>query len=86
MSRRRSKKVSTAPMAVASDGTLLLNIAMTDGPADPRKLVERALAQGSPVFIGVIANRSEVAVTKRWMDDATFEVVGTIWGGRGRRR
>src|SRR5208337_4362603 len=82
---RPSSKVSEAPMAVASDGSLLLNVAMTDGPLDAKKLVERALAQGSPVFIGVVATRSEVAVTTKWIDDVTAEVVGTIWGGHGRR-
>jgi hypothetical protein len=75
-----------APMAVASDGSLLLNMAMTDGSTDPRQLVERALVQGSKVFVGVVATPGEVAVTKRWMDDSTVEVVGAIWDGRGRRR
>ena len=86
MSERRSKRVSMAPMAVASDGTLLINVALTDGPDDPVKLVERALAQGTAVFVGVVATAQEIAVTKRWMDNATAEVIGTIWSGRGRRR
>jgi hypothetical protein len=42
MSRRQ--KVSLAPMAVASDGTVLLNIALASDDGDPRKLVEAALA------------------------------------------
>jgi len=74
-----------APMAVASDGTLLLNIAITDGATDPRQLLERALAPATPVFVAVVATAGEVAVTSRWMDDATVEVVGAIWDGRGRR-
>jgi hypothetical protein len=86
MSRRPSKRVCVAPMAVASDGNVLINVAMTDGPTDPKKLVERALAQGTAVFVGVVATAQEIAVTKRWMDDATAEVIGTIWSGRGRRR
>ncbi len=86
MSRRAAVKVSMAPLAITSDGDLLLNVAMTDGPDDPRQLVERALAQGTPIFVGVVATAREVATAKAWMDDASAEVVGAIWGGRGRRR
>jgi hypothetical protein len=82
----KKPNVSDAPMALASDGSLLLNVAMTNGPTDPKSLLERALAQGSQVFIGVVATPSEVTITKKWMADSTVEIVGALWGGAGRRR
>ena len=82
----KKRNLSDAPMAVASDGSLLLNVSMTDGPTDPKSLLERALAQGSQVFIGVVATPSEVTITKRWMADSTVEIVGALWDGDGRRK
>jgi hypothetical protein len=41
----RRSKVSTTPMALASDGTLYVNVALTDESRDPKKLVERAVAR-----------------------------------------
>jgi hypothetical protein len=75
-----------APLAIASDGSLLLNIAHASGPTDPRKLLERALAEGRAVFIGVTCPVTQQAVAKRWLDEAAAEMVGTIWGKRQRRR
>ncbi len=86
MSRRRSTRVSTTPLAVTSDGTLLLNVAMTDGPTDPRQLVERAMAQGSPVFVGVVLGGRDRRIAMTRMIEATDETASWISGRQRRRR
>lgn len=86
MSRRRSK-VSTALMAITSDGRILLNIAASAGrPLDPQKLVDRAVAEGGQIFIGVVLAPKEAAFTTKALDDATAEVSSWILGARQRRR
>ena len=83
---RRSKKTSTAPLAVASDGTVLLNMVHADGSRDPTMLLERALHEGGVVFVGVTITRPEQALLLKRMDDATEETAAWIWGRRQRRR
>jgi len=74
-----------APMAVASDGSILLNIALA-GDQDIVKLVERALAEGGTVFVGVAITEAERVLALKRADDAAAETVGWILGGRQRRR
>jgi hypothetical protein len=65
-------------MALASDGTLLLNIAMTHGPDAPEALLERALARGGKVFIGVALPGRHRARLLHDIDDAALDVAGRI--------
>jgi hypothetical protein len=85
MSRRRTK-VSQAPLAVASDGTVLLNVAHAADVTDPRKLVDAVMAEGAPVFVGVTARPGEVATMLGGLDDPFVEVVALAFGARRRRR
>jgi hypothetical protein len=85
MSRRHSK-VSIAPLALASDGRMLLNVAVRTGPLDPSKLVERAVAEGGQIFIGVVLAKKEVAFALEATDDSTAELSSWIRGARQRRR
>ena len=86
MSRRPSRKVCMAPMAVASDGALLINVAATYGPGDPQALLERALAEGRPVFIGVVLTAAKRRFTMKWLEDAAVEASLSIRVTRPRRR
>jgi hypothetical protein len=45
----RRARVVQAPLALASDGTLLLNVAASHGPDDSKGLLERALAEGRAI-------------------------------------
>jgi hypothetical protein len=75
-----------APMAVASDGTVLLNVAASADPTDPKKLVERAVADGGKVFVGVVLGRKDVRFALKSIDNSTAEIASWIWGARHRRR
>jgi hypothetical protein len=81
---RTSRRVSTAPMAVTSAGEILVNIAASAGPLDPLKLVERAMAERRPIFVGIVATPKEVRFALKSMDDATAEISSWIWGSRQR--
>jgi hypothetical protein len=83
---RVSKWLSMAPMAVASDGSLIVNVAVSAGRLDPQKLVERALAEGRPVFVGIVLRPKEVTFTMKALDDSTAEIASWLWGARHRRR
>jgi hypothetical protein len=83
---RRHSKVSTAPMAVASDGALIITVAASTGPRDPMKLVERAVAERGQVFVGIVLSRKEVAFAMKALDDSSAEISSWIFGGRHRRR
>jgi len=80
----RKVRILAAPLAVTSDGRVLINLAGA-GPADPVKLVERALAEGGLVFVGVVLGRKEVAFALKHLDDSAAELASWIWGGRQRR-
>jgi hypothetical protein len=73
-------------MALASDGRLLLNVAASDGSLDPVKLVERAVAEGGVVFVGIVLRGKEVAFTMKSTDDASAEIAAWLWGVRQRPR
>ena len=47
-----SRRIHRAPFALASDGTVLLNIAEFDGVHSLESLLEQARAQPGPVFVG----------------------------------
>jgi hypothetical protein len=86
MSRRRKPRVVKAPMAVASDGSILINVAASAGPHDTVKLVERAVAEGCPIFAGVTVSAQERRLVLTHLDDATAEIASWIFGGRHRHR
>jgi hypothetical protein len=71
-------------MALASDGTVLINVGVSDGSADPKKIIERALAQGGRVFVGVTLHRNELPMVLKRLDDAIAEIVSWTLGGRHR--
>jgi hypothetical protein len=83
---RPAKRVCMASMAVTSDGHLLINVAASASPLDPPKLVERAVAEGGQIFVGIVLAPNEVASTLKALDDSTAEIAGWIWGARHRRR
>jgi hypothetical protein len=73
-------------MALTSDGTILVNVAHSNGPGDPKSLLKRALEAGGQVFIGVVVTTREVAFARKWIDDSSWELAGHVWGSRGRTR
>ncbi len=81
-----TRRLHRAPFAVASDGTLLVNLAEFDGPLEPRAVLQRALKYGDRVFIGVPLSATEVARVIEAAHDGLVEASAGIAGARQKRR
>ena len=81
-----SRGVSRAPLAVTSDGHVLLNLARVDVPKNIEAIVRQALQQRGAVFIGVVLSPAEVT---RLLNEAAMilpNVTGPVIGRRQRGR
>jgi hypothetical protein len=75
-----------APLAVTSDGALLVNAAHLYGGATAGELLKRALADGATVFVGVVLDDGDRKVAVARMTEAAGETAAWVCGGRQRRR
>ena len=82
---KRAGKLLDAPLAVASDGTLLVNVAHLDGMPDPVAAVQRLVDDGHQVFVGVAVPAPLRRELLRDIDGAAADVVGRL-GPRLRRQ
>lgn len=55
-----SRAIHRAPLAVTSDGRVILNVCELGGPLDSRRLLERALRTRGALFLGVVLTSHEV--------------------------
>ncbi len=76
--------LSTAPMAVASDGSVLVNATTWTTEDDIDAVVQAARAHGGTVFVGVALSPTEVRQALHMADDMAAEIAGRV-GARGRR-
>lgn len=81
-----SRRVHPAPLALTSDGTVLVNVAVFDGRRDLAALVRKARATRGRAFIGVEVDGREVAVVLECASHAHAEAVAGIVGKRQRRQ
>ena len=80
-----SRTIHQAAFAVASDGTLLLNVAHVGRRLSPRQLLQWALGQPGRVFVGVQMSPAEVQKVVTWSRDVHDEAVAYVVGPRVRR-
>lgn len=81
--RTRSRKPATlevhqAPLAIASDGTLLVNMHHWDGACDPQLLVDHAAELGGAVFIGIAVQPAEHRQALVQLDDAATSAAASL--------
>ena len=85
-----SRRVDRAPVALTSDGVLLINVATFDEPRRLEALFKAAQREPGRVFVGVPASEREVTFILRRLFDASYEAAsictGTRRRGRARRR
>jgi hypothetical protein len=67
--RTMSRTIDRAPLAVTSDGTVLLNVARFDVPRRIEEIVRVAMSQRGVVFIGVALSPAE---TKRLLKEVAL--------------
>jgi hypothetical protein len=75
-----------APLAVAVDGTVLLNVTEVDGTDDADAALRQAEARGDVVFVGIVAKADEAAAVLARLADAGAEAVARVRGRQRRRR
>ena len=80
-----SRTIHQAAFAVASDGTLLLNVAHADACLAPSRLLQWALGQPGKLFIGVQMSPAEAKRVLHWSKDTHIESVAYVVGPRERR-
>jgi hypothetical protein len=81
-----SQRILRAPLALTSDGAVLLNVVELDVRAVPDALLRAALQQRGAVFVGVALDRHEVRKLSRDVALVLPNVVMPIVGGRLHRR
>jgi hypothetical protein len=79
-------RIHAAGLALAADGTILVNVAHLFNTQNAGELLERAAEQGGELFIGVTLAARESREVVRWLEDSAAEVVGHVGGRRLRRK
>lgn len=81
-----SKNLHRAPLALASDGTVVLNVTMFDVPKRLDALIEHASREHGALFIGIALAPHEVEQLRQQIDDAVLQAAFFAAGARQRRR
>ena len=80
-----SRAIQQAAFAVASDGTLLMNVSHVDGRFSTSRLLQWALKQPGKLFVGVQMSPAEAKRVLDWSKDIHSEAVAYVVGPRERR-
>lgn len=81
-----SRRLHRAPFALASDGTVLVNVAEFDGVNDLAAALRRAGTEGGAVFVGVPAKPDEMADAVRHLGHGFREAAHVVIVGPRQRR
>jgi hypothetical protein len=71
-------KMSGAPLALASDGTILVNAVEFDVKVNIDLAFEHAKMSGLPVFVGVVVPMAEVSKFTKHIDDSAADLAGHL--------
>ncbi len=81
-----SRRIHRAELALASDGTVLLNLTTLVDDSDVDALLEIAKEEKGRVFIGVELDNGEAATLLRRLQNGVGDGVGKTVGARRWRR
>ena len=82
-----SARLHRAPLAVASDGSVLVNLAHFDGVASVADAVEKAVNAQREVFFGVVVTTEELhRIVLPRVAQAAREAAAYVAGGRNKTR
>ena len=81
----RKGRVLDCPMAIASDGSIVINVTHLDLNADEPELVRRLVDEGHEVFVAVVVRPDLRRAVRRETGQALEGVVGRV-GRRVMRR
>ena len=81
-----SRTLVRDPLAMGSDGTVLLNLLEICEKASPEELLQRALERSGSIFIGVGLTHQEIDLARERLGHAAAEAAARIVPGRSRPR
>ncbi|WP_437601935.1 hypothetical protein WMF28_10010 [Sorangium sp. So ce590] len=81
-----NRKLATAPFAVGSDGTVLVNLAHVRGDAAVVKLIREARRLDGVLFLGISVSWPEKDVLFQAIDNAGAEAIAKMVGRRLREQ
>ena len=81
-----SRRVHRAPLAVASDGTVLLNVTEFEGVKRPEELLKIALREEGRVLVGLELEPKEVKTILARLEHCTAEGAAVVVAARQRKR
>ena len=79
-----SRRIHLAPVALASDGSVIVNVVGFDVRREPETLLELARSQRGRLFIGVQLDGQELERVLQQLDDGMREATARIIGRRQR--
>jgi len=80
-----SRTIHRAPLAVTSDGTVLVNVTYLDATRDLRRLLEHALRERGAVFVGLVLTPAERKRLAWFLDGPAKEAAARVRRPRRRR-
>lgn len=78
-------RIHQAALAIASDGSILVNVRSYAGETDPAALLRRAIEDGGTIFIGVRLRAVEAHEVVSRLDETCHETAGSVLSARERR-
>jgi hydrogenase maturation factor len=81
-----SRKINVTPLALSSEGELLLNVAMSDAPRRLDALLAFAERTDGEVFIGVVLGGRELAFVTGELGHAVRDATARVVGQKQRKR
>ncbi|MFI5302625.1 MAG: hypothetical protein ACHREM_31435 [Polyangiales bacterium] len=79
-------QILDAPLAVASDGTVLIGVAWLDHSSKAIDVAQKLVDEGQTIFIGIAIPRSMRADVLAEIENGAAEVAGRLGGRLVRRR
>lgn len=76
--RRATSIASHAPLAIATDGSVLLNAIAFTAKDEPNAILAAALTLKRPVFVGVALTMEETHEALPLIDDAAAEIAARV--------
>ena len=72
--KRAAPEILDAPFAVATDGSVLLNVSQLRVGGDAQHMLDLARSLGRPIFVGVKLTQEEVEQSLVQLDNAAAEI------------
>jgi len=73
-----SLKIHRAPLALASDGSIIINVHHVTGETNLAALIAQAAERGGTVFIGLLVEDKHRAIIAEAIDDAATEAASVV--------